>query len=105
MLLNGMLCDAREGVYATYEALGLGSATAFFGLEPEDMYCFSSSGRGAMDGRRPLQDKADKGTLLEGCWELACGKRRVCICFENLILLPPVHCLEAMQVNRLRCIE
>jgi len=27
-------------------ALGLGSAISFFGLLFEDMYCFSSSGRG-----------------------------------------------------------
>ena len=95
----------ERGLYATYEALGLGSATAFFGFEPEDMYCFSSSGRGAMTGKRSLQDEADTGSLLKECWELGRGMTRVCIHFEILILLPPVHCLEAMQVSRLRCIE
>jgi hypothetical protein len=40
--------DAK--IIGTYLALGRGSATVFFGLFPDDMYCFSRVG-GAIFGR------------------------------------------------------
>jgi hypothetical protein len=55
-----------KGEKGYYEALGLGSAASLLGLHPEDMYCFSRSGRGvfAMTRGRPGPDKADAGSLL-----------------------------------------
>lgn len=89
-----------------YEALGRGSATSFLGFEPEDIYCFSRSGRGifAMTWP-PLLDKAEAGSVLVECWELTRGMTSVCIRFEGEIVLPPAHCLKCVQLRRLRCIE
>jgi hypothetical protein len=101
-LLDGHTCD---GMMGSYEALGLGSATVFFGLEPEDIYCFSNSGRGAMPRMCPLQDKADQGSFLKEYWELSLGLMKICIGWESLMMLPRVHFLKAVQLSRLRCIE
>ena len=93
-----------------YLALGRGSATSFFGFDPEDIYCFSKAGRGAMAGTA-LQGKADS----RGCGaisregrrklEFARDTSRRYILIEVLILLPPVHCFQSAHLNRLRCIE
>lgn len=105
-LSAGDVCKANDNAYL---ALGRGSATSFFGFDPEDIYCFSKAGRGAMAGS-PLQDKADR----RGCGaipregrklEFARDTSRGYILIEALILLPQVHCFQCVHLNRLRCIE
>lgn len=50
ILGNGTLVNVDAKIIGTYLALGRGSATVFFGLFPDDMYCFSRVG-GAIFGR------------------------------------------------------
>jgi hypothetical protein len=105
-ILDSVRCVVDEGVKGNYEELGLGSAVSFLGFEPEDMYCFSKSGRGvfAMARGRPLQDEAtDGGFRVEYC-ELARDMKTIYIRLERKAGLPPVHCLKGMQLSSLRCI-
>jgi hypothetical protein len=97
-----MLRRGRDGcIDVTYLALGRGSAMAFLGAVPEDMYCFWRAGGAMVPGFRPLKGIAQERNGLEDWGFVGSGLRGLGIRYHEPVAPSRPNCRKDALCSRL----